>query len=93
MKNGLKSMAFAMMLMTACLAVVSCDNDDKPYSPSQQDSAVVGKWQKYARVEEDGSLSGGDPDEFWIFEADGVSEMRTAVTSPLQALILLREML
>lgn len=71
MKSVLKSMAFAMVLMTAGMAVVSCDNEDKPDSPPQQDSAVVGKWQKYARVEDDGSLSGGDPDEFWIFEADG----------------------
>lgn len=71
MKNGLKIMAFAMMLMTVPIAVVSCDNEDKPDSPSEQDSAVVGKWQKYARVDDDGSLSGGDPDEFWIFDADG----------------------
>lgn len=54
-----------------CLMPASCGEDnDAPYSGGAE-KEIVGKWQKYAVVENDGSLSGGDPDEFWIFNADG----------------------
>ena len=60
------------MIAAMSVSFVSCGNDeDKPDTPPIGKQSVVGKWQKYARVENDGSLSGGDPDEFWIFNANG----------------------
>lgn len=51
----------------------SCNDngkDNDPETPKPDNAAIVGKWQKYQRVEDDGTLSSGDPDEFWLFEKD-----------------------
>lgn len=67
-----------------CSVAISCGDDkDSPEFPDVTNKEIVGKWQKFARVEADGSLSGGDPDEFWIFNADGsfVNEDSGAVTT------------
>ena len=56
-------------------SVTSCDdkNENEPQAPEDNiiDYPIVGKWQKYQRINEDGSFSVGDLDEFWIFEEDG----------------------
>lgn len=45
------------------------DKEDEPENPKPEETVtIIGKWQKYQIVNDDGSLSGGDPDEFWIFE-------------------------
>lgn len=50
------------------------DNDadnnepDNPQEESRTD--IIGKWQKYRYVEDDGSLSVADYDEFWIYGKD-----------------------
>lgn len=62
---------FAVMALFASMTAVSSCGDDEPDNMPTQKKEIVGKWQKYGRVAEDGSLSGGDPDEFWIFGADG----------------------
>lgn len=71
MKQFFKTAAW-LLIATFCVTVSSCgDDDDDVYVPGADSSSIVGKWQKFATVESDGSLSGGDPDEFWIFNCDG----------------------
>lgn len=64
-----------LLIVLPLLAVmsVSCGDDNKKEnepddSQSGQTTAIIGKWQKYQRVLEDGTLTTGDLDEFWIFE-------------------------
>lgn len=55
-------------MLVCCYIMTSCgDDDDDPNNVS----AIVGKWQKYQRINDDGSISDGDPDEFWVYNADG----------------------
>lgn len=54
-------------MLVCCFVLTSCGDDDD----SGNDSSIVGKWQKYQRVNDDGSISEGDPDEFWVYNADG----------------------
>lgn len=64
----------SLLIGAMSFMVSSCgdDNDKDSVIPDEPStSAIVGKWQKYGRVEADGSLSGGDPDEYWIFNSDG----------------------
>ena len=73
-----------LMISLFCTMATSCGKDkDEPGAPDAEESSIVGKWQKYAKVASDGSLSGGDPDEFWIFNKDGgfVNEDSGAVTT------------
>lgn len=71
MKHFIKSFAY-LTIGALCYMATSCgDDQDSPEPSDAMKKAIVGKWQKYARVEDDGSLSGGDPDEFWIFNSDG----------------------
>lgn len=65
----------ALLIVMPLLAIIaiSCGDDnkkeDEPENPQPDETAsIIGKWQKYQRVNDDGSLSSGDPDEFWIFE-------------------------
>ena len=72
------SITKTMLISLPLLAVmtVSCgdDNDkdkDEPEAPKEEEiNSVVGTWQKYQRVQDDGSLTSADPDEFWIFDED-----------------------
>ena len=51
---------------------VSCNDDnDEPENSDVTKNELIGKWQKYAILDEDGSLTDGDPDEFWVYNADG----------------------
>ena len=73
-----------LMMSLFCTLPTSCGEDkDEPGTPDAQESSIVGKWQKYAMVAADGSLSDGDPDEFWIFNKDGgfVNEDSGAITA------------
>lgn len=71
MKTFFRAMA-CLVLGAFCTLAVSCGgNDNEPSDPGSMSSSIVGIWQKYAEVEADGTLSGGDPDEFWIFNSDG----------------------
>lgn len=60
------------MLVSASLtsSFVSCDKNEENNEPDNSIS-VVGKWQKYQVIEEDGTISYGDSDEFWIYQSDG----------------------
>lgn len=74
MKHFLKLMA-CLTIGAFCSMAISCgDDQDSPGSSEEMNKTILGKWQKYARLEADGSLSGGDPDEFWIFNTDGSFE-------------------
>lgn len=50
-----------------CSVVTACGDDDAP----DDTQSIVGEWQKYQRINDDGSISEGDPDEFWVYNADG----------------------
>lgn len=50
-----------------CSVVTACGDDDAP----DDTQSIVGEWQKYQRIDDDGSISEGDPDEFWVYNADG----------------------
>ena len=83
MKHLFKFMT-CLTIGALCCGATSCGDDkDLPDSPDAGNKEILGKWQKYATVEDDGSLSGGDPDEFWIFNADGsfINEDGGAVTT------------
>lgn len=70
LNSKIKPLLISLPLLA--IPAVSCgdnEKDDEPENPHPE-ATVVGKWQKYQRVEDDGSLSSGDPDEFWIFEKD-----------------------
>lgn len=57
----------------AVMAISCGDNnkEDEPDNPEPEKiNAIVGKWQKYQRIQDDGSLTSADPNEFWIFEED-----------------------
>lgn len=71
MKNLFKPTLFLMMAAISCMAVSCKDEKEEPQKTGDANKEIVGKWQKYGTVESDGSLSGGDPDEFWIFNSDG----------------------
>lgn len=71
MKKLFKPILFLIMAAISCMAVSCKDEKEEPQKPGYSNKDIVGKWQKYATVESDGSLSGGDPDEFWIFNSDG----------------------
>ena len=61
-----------LIMSLFCTIPTACGEDKaEPGTPDAQESSIVGKWQKYAMVAADGSLSDGDLDEFWIFNSDG----------------------
>jgi hypothetical protein len=64
MKN-FKKLLWFLPLMLLCSVVTACGDD-----PDDTQS-IIGKWQKYQRIDDDGSISEGDPDEFWVYNADG----------------------
>lgn len=74
MRKSLKSTAWLIISVFSCMAVSCGEEKDGPDSSDSPKSLIVGRWQKYATVENDGSLQGGDPDEFWIFNSDGSFE-------------------
>lgn len=71
MKQMFKSAICLILGVIGCLAPSCGDVKDNPQNPEMGNTEIVGKWQKYGTVQTDGSLSGGDPDEFWIFNSDG----------------------
>ncbi len=66
MKN-FKKLLWFLPLMLLCSVVTACGDDDDP----DDTQSIIGKWQKYQRIDDDGSISEGDPDEFWVYNADG----------------------
>ena len=56
-----------ILMFSLLLSFTSCKDEDNP----ENNRRVVGKWQKYQVLEEDGTFSEGDLDEFWILNADG----------------------
>lgn len=66
MKN-FKKLLWFLPLMLLCSVVTACGDDDDP----DDTQLIIGKWQKYQRIDDDGSISEGDPDEFWVYNADG----------------------
>ena len=72
MKQMFKSAICLMMGVIGCLVTSCGDDNDNPQNPGAGNREIEGKWQKYGTVETDGSLSEGDPDEFWIFYSDGI---------------------
>ena len=60
-----KNLWLMLAVFLCCSVMTSCGDDD------EESSSIVGKWQKYQRVYEDGSISEGDLDEFWVYNADG----------------------
>lgn len=69
MRQQFRSFSFLIIGAMGFMAI-SC-GDDKDSPQISTDNELAGKWQKYATVEADGSLSEGDTDEFWIFYSDG----------------------
>ena len=56
------------ILMFSLLQIfTACKDEDNP----EHNKSVVGKWQKYQVLDEDGNFSEGDLDEFWILNTDG----------------------
>lgn len=66
MKN-FKKLLWFLPLMLLCSVVTARGDDDDP----DDTQSIIGKWQKYQRIDDDGSISEGDPDEFWVYNADG----------------------
>ena len=64
----IKWLMSAIMILPFMLSACS-DKDEE--NPIDNPDSIVGKWQKIGIVAPDGSVSGGDPDEFWIFEENG----------------------
>ena len=67
-----KKMNFTMiqkcvLIFSLSLIFIACKDDNKP----EMLNSVVGKWQKYQVMDNNGNYSEGDLDEFWIFTADG----------------------
>lgn len=67
-----KKMNFVMiqrgiLMFSLLLCFTSCKDEDNP----ENNRSVVGKWQKYQVLDEDGIFSEGDLDEFWILNVDG----------------------
>ena len=56
-----------ILMFSLLLSFTSCKDEDKP----EHNKSVVGKWQKYQVLDEDGIFSAGDLDEFWILNIDG----------------------
>lgn len=56
-----------IIMVSLFLGFTACTEDNKPEAAA----SVVGKWQKFQVLDEDGSFKEGDLDEFWIFNADG----------------------
>ena len=56
-----------ILMFSLLLCLTSCKDEDNP----ENNRRVVGKWQKYQVLEEDGIFSEGDLDEFWILNVDG----------------------
>lgn len=54
--------------------LTSCGGDDnEPENPTTDtQKLIIGKWQKYQYINDDGTVESGDLDEFWIFEENGV---------------------
>ena len=48
----------------------SC-HSDKETGELLPNTAIIGEWQKYKVMLDDGTFETGDLDEFWIFNADG----------------------
>ena len=63
----LKTFKRCSLLLMAIVSFTACNNDDEPTN----DTGIVGKWQKYQVLDDDGNFSEGDLDEFWIFNVDG----------------------
>ena len=83
MKRFLNPTVWLIMSLFCTIPTACGEDKDEPGTPDAQESSIVGKWQKYAMVAADGSLSEGDPDEFWIFNKDGgfVNEDSGAITT------------
>lgn len=67
-----KTILFMTLPLLAIMAF-SCgdDNDSEPDNPQDGTPAdIIGRWQKYRYVEDDGSMSPADYDEFWIYGRD-----------------------
>lgn len=58
------------IMLMLLFVLPACNNEDEP----EKTNGVIGKWQKYQVMNDDGSFSEGDLDEFWIFNADGSFE-------------------
>lgn len=54
-------------MLSMLLTFTACNDDPQP----EEGHSVVGKWQKYQILDDEGNFSEGDLDEFWIFGADG----------------------
>ena len=57
-----------ILMLSVFLTFTACTDDNKP---EENDNNVVGKWQKYEVLDDEGNFEEGDLDEFWIFNADG----------------------
>ena len=61
-----------LMLLFLSLPFASCDKTNgSENEPNPNPDNIVGKWQKYQVLDDDGIWIPGDLDEFWIFNADG----------------------
>ena len=56
-----------ILMFSLLLSFAACKDEDNP----ENNRSVVGKWQKYQVLDEDGIFSEGDLDEFWILNTDG----------------------
>ena len=67
----------ASLALILCIATACGDNEDnEPQNPDEPDpyTSIIGKWLRYQRINDDGTISPGDLDEFWIFYTDGSFE-------------------
>lgn len=67
MKKNFAMLQKCVLAFSSFLILTACTEDNKPESGED----IVGKWQKYQVLDNNGNFSEGDLDEFWIFNADG----------------------
>lgn len=66
-KMCLTKSKIGVLMLLAALSFQACNTEDEP----SESEDIVGKWQKYQVLDDNGNFSEGDLDEFWIFNADG----------------------
>lgn len=58
-----------MLVTLLCGFATSCGDDDN--DTLGETNSIVGSWQVYQIVEDDGSVSDGDQEEIWVYESNG----------------------
>ena len=66
------------LIAVVLISLAGCGDKDDNEPPTPEENipnfSIVGKWQKYMRLNDDGNFTVGDLNEFWIFYNDGTFE-------------------